>query len=241
MKCLGLVIIGIALRQLLHRLVVGGEPDIDRSFVEVAVVDAQSLDPIALALGLGAYLARLFERRPGGRRVRPRRRGDERVVEQVERDAPIGDRACGILLQDALKRMACDQEPEGMEHGDAALEFGLHLRIAGRGEAQPAQSRVLLGERVAARRNHHDACQDHRAFRFHGGPPCWRMRSRMSVSPGRLDNVRVGVNVPLGRVGRGVKSALNPGGLVARWPGRERREILYAIASSGRTGFEFGR
>src|ERR1700738_1115505 len=34
---------------------------------------AQRLDPVALALGLCADLARLFERGPGGLRIRPRR------------------------------------------------------------------------------------------------------------------------------------------------------------------------
>ena len=63
---LGFVVVGVALRHLLHRLVVGGEPRIDRGLVMVAVVGAQRLDPVALALGLRADRARLFERRPGG-------------------------------------------------------------------------------------------------------------------------------------------------------------------------------
>ena len=62
---LRLVVVGVALRQLLHRIVVGDEPGIDRSLVVVAVIGAQRLDPVALALGLRADLTRLFERGPG--------------------------------------------------------------------------------------------------------------------------------------------------------------------------------
>src|SRR5579863_3808085 len=137
----------------------------------VAVVGAQSLDPIALALGFCANLARLFECGPGGVRICPRRRRDEYVVEQVDRDSPICDRAIGVLSQDSLKRAASDQKPVGMDHRDAALELGLYLRIAGGRETQLAKSLVLLSERTAGCGNRHHACQYHRARRFHVGLP----------------------------------------------------------------------
>src|SRR5262249_21739840 len=50
----------------------------------------------------------------------------------------------GILLDDALEHFARDQEPVGMDHRDAALEFRLHLRIAGGREAQRAKLFLLL-------------------------------------------------------------------------------------------------
>ena len=119
----------------------------------VAVVGAQRLDPVALALRLRADRPRLFERGPGGLRVRPRRHHGERVAEQVERNAPMRHRAIGILLQDALERPARDQEPVRMDHRDAALELGLHLGIAGGGEAQLAELLVLLAEGTGAERH----------------------------------------------------------------------------------------
>ena len=55
----------------------------------VAVIGAQRLDPVALALGLRADRARLFELRPGGVRVLPRGRADQRIAEDVHRHAPM--------------------------------------------------------------------------------------------------------------------------------------------------------
>src|SRR5262249_57191318 len=51
---LGLVVVGVALRQLRHRVVVGDVSGIDRSLVIIAVVGGQRLNPVALALGLRA-------------------------------------------------------------------------------------------------------------------------------------------------------------------------------------------
>jgi hypothetical protein len=124
----------------------------------VAVIGAQRFDPIALALSLGADLARLFQRRPGGLRVRPRRHRGERVAEQVDRDSPMRHRATGIVAQDLLERSPRDQEPVRMDHRDAALELGLHLGIAGGGEAQLAELLILLGERAAGQQRD-DACR----------------------------------------------------------------------------------
>ena len=149
---LSLVIVGVALRHLLHRHVIGGEPGIDRGLVVVAVVGAQRLDPGPLPLCPGTDRARLFERGPAGFRLGPRRRGGKRVAEIVERDAPIGDRAPGILLQDSLERLARVDEPVRMDHRDAALEVGLHLGIAGGGETQLSKLLVLLAEGAEAQR-----------------------------------------------------------------------------------------
>jgi hypothetical protein len=141
---LRLVIIGIALRQVLHRLVVGGEPGVDWSFVVIAVIGAQRLDPVALALRFGADRVRLFKYCPTGFGLGPCRRGGERVAEKIERDSPIRDRTTRVLLQDSLERPARVDEPIRMDHRDAALELGLYLGIAGGGETQLAELLVLL-------------------------------------------------------------------------------------------------
>src|SRR5262249_10079624 len=114
--------------------------------VMVAEIGTQGLDPVALALGLSSGRARLFERSPGGLCVGPRRRHGQRVAEVVHRHAPIGDCAGGVLLQDALECPARVDDPIRMQHGDAALELGLHLRIAGGGETQLAELLVLLAD-----------------------------------------------------------------------------------------------
>ena len=141
---LHLVVVGIALRHLLHRLVVGAQAGIDIDLVVIAEVGAQRVYPAALAFRLRSDFAGLFERGPGGVGLRARWRSDQRVAQEVHRNAPIGDGATGILLQDALKHSARDQEPVGMDHRDAALELRLHLRIAGGREAQRAKLLLTL-------------------------------------------------------------------------------------------------
>src|SRR5205823_8372590 len=133
------VVVGIALRHLLHRLVVGAQAGIDVDLVVVAEVGAQRVYPAALAFRLRSDFAGLFERGPGGLGLRARWRSDQRVAQLIHRNAPIGDCATGILLEDALKYSARDQEPVGMDHRDAALEFRLYLWIAGGREAQGAK------------------------------------------------------------------------------------------------------
>src|SRR5215203_2403262 len=116
----------------------------------VAEIGAQRLDPVALARRLRADRARVLERLPGGLRGRPRRRADQRIAEQVERDAPVGDGATRVPLQHALERLARVTEPVRVQHREAALEFGLYLRVARGREAHFAELLVLLGQRTAA-------------------------------------------------------------------------------------------
>src|SRR5262249_17119555 len=112
--------------------------------VVVAEVGPQRVDPAALAFRLRSDFAGLFERGPGGVGLRARRRPDQRVAELIHRNAPIGDGATGVLLEDAPEHPARDQERVGMDHGDAALELRLHLRIAGGWEAQRAKLFLTL-------------------------------------------------------------------------------------------------
>src|SRR5262249_29131697 len=104
----------------------------------------------------------------------------------------------GVLLQDALECPARVDEPIRMQHGDAALELGLHLGIAGGGETQLAELLVLLAEGTAAQRCG-DPGDKYQTLRLHGylraraishRPPCsgllrnviLRMRCRLMAS-----------------------------------------------------------
>ena len=136
---LHLVVIGIARGHLLHRLVVGAQADVDVDLVVVSEIGAQCVDPAAFALRLRADFERLFERGPGGVGLCARRRSDQRVAELIHCNAPIGDRAIGVLLEDALKHSARNEEPVRVDHRHAALELRLHLGIAGGGEVQFAE------------------------------------------------------------------------------------------------------
>ncbi len=101
-----LVIVGVALRHLLHRRVIGAQSHVDRNLVVVAEISAQCLDPIALALGLCPDRARLVECFPGSLGVGPRRRPNQGVAKQVDRNSPVSQSAAGIFLQNALERPA---------------------------------------------------------------------------------------------------------------------------------------
>jgi len=133
----------------------------------VAVVGAQRVDPVALALSFGADRVGLFKRSPSGFGLDPCWRGGECIAEIIERDAPICDRATRVLLQDSLERPARVHEPIRMDHRDAALELGLNLGIAGGGETQPAEFLVLLAEGAAAQRCG-DASDKYQTLPLHG-------------------------------------------------------------------------
>jgi hypothetical protein len=59
-KHLGLVIIRVALRHLLHRAVIGEQSGVEGNLVVVPIIGTQCFDPIALALCLRANRARLL-------------------------------------------------------------------------------------------------------------------------------------------------------------------------------------
>ncbi len=147
--CPRLEVVGIALRHLLHRLGVRDEPGVQRHLVGVAVVDADPLDPVALALGLDPDRARPVEPLRRGRDVFRRRRRRQRIPEVIDGQPPVRDRAARILLDDRVEDLARLREPVRMQHRDAALELALHLGIAGRRERDLAE---LLWLREAGQR-----------------------------------------------------------------------------------------
>src|SRR5437667_6651484 len=93
----------------------------------IAVVGAQSFDPVALTfgfrltLGFVEYLPRLL-------RVFCRGRPDERIAEQVDCESPVSHHAARLLPQDRLERLAPLREPVRMQHRYAALELLLRRR-----------------------------------------------------------------------------------------------------------------
>ena len=162
-----LVVVGVALRHLLHRAVVGAQAGLDVGLVMISVVSANRVDPAALAIRLRANLARLLQRNPGRVGILARRRPAQRVAEQIHRNAPIGDGATGILLEDTLEHAARDHEPVGMDHRDTALELRLHLRIAGGRETQRTKLLLLLlGEGAGGERRRDQACGAQRPSRL---------------------------------------------------------------------------
>ena len=86
------VVVRIALRQLLHGLRIGHDAGAMVDLVEVGVHDSQRIQIVALALGRGADALALGDHdRAVGEIFR--RRGDVRVPEHAQCDAPIGDAA----------------------------------------------------------------------------------------------------------------------------------------------------
>src|SRR5262249_55961189 len=100
-------------------------------------------------------------------------------------------------------------EPIRMQHGDAALELGLHLGIAGGGETQLAELLVLLAEGTAAQRCG-DPGDKYQTLRLHGylraraishRPPCsgllrnviLRMRCRLMASGPAVQGQEFGI------------------------------------------------
>ena len=99
---LRLVVVGIFCRQRLHLLQVGLHPRRLRGLVVVNIHHRQRVDVVALALGLGASGLCLLDRRKPERKIGRRYRA-VRIVEQRQRDTPIGDGAFRIGL-DRLPR-----------------------------------------------------------------------------------------------------------------------------------------
>ena len=86
------VVVGIALRQRLHRLEIGLHAGAMIDLVVVGVEDEERVDEIALARRLGADGLCLLQRGEAGGEIFRRRRG-VRVVEERKRDAPQRDAA----------------------------------------------------------------------------------------------------------------------------------------------------
>ena len=140
------VVVGVANRDLLHRLLVGGQARNDIELVVIAIVSADGIDPVALALGLRAECARLVDRLGARLRLFQGGRAAQRIAHLIDRHAPIRHCAGGVLLQDRLENLAGVTEPIRVQHRDAALELGLHFGAARRGEGYVAKVIALMGE-----------------------------------------------------------------------------------------------
>ena len=89
---LGFVVVRIGLRHAFHGLEIGEHAGAMIDFVVVGIERGHRVDEVALALRLGADRLALLDRRQPERKVADRRRR-VRIVEQAERNAPIGDPA----------------------------------------------------------------------------------------------------------------------------------------------------
>ena len=139
---LGFVVIGIFRGQRLHRLQIGLHARLVRGLVEVDIHHRQRVDVVALALRPGADRLRLLDRGKAGRKIWCRHRA-VRVVEQRQRNAPIGDRALRICLERLLVDIPGFGVPERMLVSHGAVEPPLRHFVAGGREMNRAQ--LLIG------------------------------------------------------------------------------------------------
>jgi hypothetical protein len=140
---LGLVVLGIPGREILHRLQVRLHAAGVRNRLVVRIEDEQGVDVVPLALRLGAERLALLQRRETEREVVLRRR-DVRVHQGAERDAPVGDGAAGIGLErlaEDLRRLAV---PERVLVAHGAVEPPLRRVVARRIEVNRSESPVAV-------------------------------------------------------------------------------------------------
>ena len=134
----GFLILGVALRELLHCLFVPqhalapGRP-------VVRVKGCDRFDVVALALRLGRGRQTFVHRGLAFQQHILRRLPAKRIEQPVDAYAPVGDRARRVGGQHLEKSLAAFREPERMQQRHAALELRLHLRIAGSRKTQPAE------------------------------------------------------------------------------------------------------
>jgi len=132
---LRLVIVRVFRRERLEGFRPGQLPGPLRAIGPVLVVRGDRFHVVALALGLGRRAPRIVDRRLGlfravGRRARTRKR----IRHQDRRVAPGGHGAAGVLREDVGERLLGERVPEGVQHGDAALESRLDRGGARGGE-----------------------------------------------------------------------------------------------------------
>src|SRR5262249_53027258 len=107
------IVIRIGLRHALHGLEVGKHAGAMIDLVKVGIERGQRIDEIALALSLCADRLALLDRRKAKRKIADRWRG-VRIVEQAQRNAPIGDAAVRIGLEYLLEYFLRLTIPERM-------------------------------------------------------------------------------------------------------------------------------
>ncbi len=184
---LGLVVGRVARGQRLER---AGPVELSRALGTVrpiVPVGGHGLDVVALALGLGADLPALIDRRL--RSLGPLRRGADAgqgVGHQDGGDSPRRDRAGRILHQDVAECFLGLRVPERVQHRDRPLEALLHGGATRILEVDFAQ--LILGLGVSEigdaerERNHQDR---DRAEPLHRVPPLHRdhRRSEARAAP----------------------------------------------------------
>ena len=156
----GLGIVRIAGVELRHCLLVRQDPRAMIRGLGIAIEFRKRRDVVGLALGLGAELPRLLERRPTvGQILRGRRR--ERIAEQAHGDAPIRHRALGIALQHVGEGVVRGLVPERVLELHRLVERLLRLRRAGDREVNRAEHR-MPGMLVGGARGRRDEAQENR-------------------------------------------------------------------------------
>ena len=157
------VVVRIALRQLLHRLHIGLYARAVVGFVVAGVEHGKRIDVVALALRLRTDGLSLLERGEPQRQVARGRHADEGIVEQAERDAPIGDGAIRVGLQHVFEYFARRAVPERMLVPHCAVEPLLRRRVARGFEVHLSELRAGI---VLRRRRLHEpkrgCCRQHR-------------------------------------------------------------------------------
>src|SRR5712692_5054742 len=106
--------------------------------LRVLVEDLDSSYVVALSLRFGPRRLRLFNRSPTLFQSRWARRFPEWMVVRHSH-APISHAAGRIFFRHAGKRLASLLVPEGMEHGDGAVELRPNCCVAGNGKIYLAE------------------------------------------------------------------------------------------------------
>ena len=139
---LRLVVFRIALRQLLHGLGIGLHARAVVDLVVIGVHDARARRCSRARAASWRRRLSLGDRGSAlGEILRGRR--DVRVPQQAQRNAPIGDAAFGIGLQDILEDLLRCAVPERMLVQHRAVEVLLRLRFARRLEMHLAEFAVV--------------------------------------------------------------------------------------------------
>jgi hypothetical protein len=169
---LRLVVARIALRKLLHGLEVGLDARAMRDLVVVGKQQRQGGDVVALTRRLRPDRLAFLQRSDRAWQVARRRRADERIIEQAQRDPPIGDGAFGISLEHILENLPRRAVPERMLVSHATVEPSLRRLVARGREMNGAEPLIgfLLAEawlpktnpgRCANSNRRCERCSDH--------------------------------------------------------------------------------
>jgi hypothetical protein len=151
---LRLIIIGIAFRNLLHRLGIGLGAGEMPELVVVDINHRERIDIVAFALRLGTYLLSLGDRRcTFGKIFRGRRYMG--IPKQTQRNTPVGHAARRISLQDCLEFVLRRAVPERMLIKHSTVEQLLRF---GRARCLEMHGAELVDIRLRQSRRRGDQC-----------------------------------------------------------------------------------